>query len=128
MELKTNNNIPFLDVLISKKNNGSLARQVYRKRTHIDHYLHANSHHHLAQKLGVINTLVTQAIKISDDEHIEQELKHLENVFKMNGYQEKQFNMVVLRAKRGPHIRNNDIEEGKNINLPYTKGTVILDF
>jgi hypothetical protein len=41
------------------------------------------------QKLGVINTLVTQAVRISDDEHIEQELKHLENVFKMNGYKEK---------------------------------------
>jgi UDP-N-acetyl-D-mannosaminuronate dehydrogenase len=31
--------------------------------------------------------------------------------------------MVVLKSKRGPHIRNNDNEEGKNINLPYIKGT-----
>jgi hypothetical protein len=36
----------------------------------------------------------------------------MEKVFKMNGYQEKQFNMVVLKARRRPHIRNEEKEEG----------------
>jgi hypothetical protein len=59
MELEENISIPFLDILISKKDNGLLSHQVYRKINHTDHYLHANSHHHPTQKLGVINTLVT---------------------------------------------------------------------
>jgi hypothetical protein len=124
MELEENNNIPFLDILISKKNNGVLSHQVYRKKTHTDQYLHANSHHHPAQKFGVINTLVTQAIRIFDVEHTEQELKHLEDMFKRNGYHEKQFNMAVLKERRAPQNRSNNNEEGgRNINLPYIKGT-----
>ena len=72
MELEENGSIPFLDILISKRNDGTLSHQVHRKKTHTDRYLHAKSHHHLAQKIGVINTLVTQAMRLSDEEHIEQ--------------------------------------------------------
>ena len=46
MELEENSKIPFLDVLISRKEDGTLGHQVYRKKTHIDSYLHANSYHH----------------------------------------------------------------------------------
>ena len=46
MELEENGKIPFLDVLISIKEDGTLGHQVYRKKTHIDSYLHANSYHH----------------------------------------------------------------------------------
>lgn len=45
MELEENKNIAFLDLLISKKNNGALGHQIYRKKTHMDRYLHARSHH-----------------------------------------------------------------------------------
>jgi len=72
MELEENRSIPFLDILISKNNNGSLSHQVYLKKTNTDQYMHANSHHHPAKKLGVINTLVTPAVRISDVEHTKQ--------------------------------------------------------
>jgi hypothetical protein len=91
MEIEDNNSIPFLDILISKKNDGSLSHQVYRKKTHTDKYLHVESHHHPTQKLGVINTLVTRAIRVFDSDHVEEELNHLANVFRNNGYKEHQF-------------------------------------
>ena len=75
MEIEENNNISLLDVLITKHGDGSLAHQVYRKPTHTDRYLHANSHHFPSQKLGVINTLITRALRISDKERMEQEMK-----------------------------------------------------
>ena len=46
----------------------------------MDRYLHGKSHHHPAQNIGVINTLVTQAMRLLDEEHIEQELRHLKEV------------------------------------------------
>jgi hypothetical protein len=69
MELEENNSIPFLDVLIKRKSNGDLGHVVYRKKTHTENYLHANSHHHPNQKLGVLKTLATRAIRISDETH-----------------------------------------------------------
>ena len=71
MEIEENNSISFLDVLITKNGDGSLAHQVYRKPTHTGTYLHANSHHFPSQKLGVINNLITRALRISDKEHVE---------------------------------------------------------
>jgi hypothetical protein len=63
MELEENGSIPFLDVLINKKEDGNLGHVVYRKKTHTENYLHASSHHHPTQKLGVLNTLATRAIR-----------------------------------------------------------------
>ena len=48
METQENNSLPFLDVLLTKKTDGSLSHQVYHKKTHTDRYLHAESHHHLS--------------------------------------------------------------------------------
>jgi hypothetical protein len=124
MELEENKSIPFLDVLITKKEDGSLSHQVYRKRLIQIVTYTQTTHHHPTQKCGVINTLVTRAFRISDKEHIEQELKHLENVFKTNGYNKKKFDRAVLRIKRRPGTRNIDENrEGKSIILPYIKGT-----
>jgi hypothetical protein len=44
--------LPFLDVLVSRRPDGSLGHTVYRKPTHTDLYLHANSAHYPAQKKG----------------------------------------------------------------------------
>ena len=90
----------------------------------MDFYLHAKSHHHPAQKIGVINTLVTRAMRLSDEEHIEQELRHLKEVFITNGYNKEQVNRAILKAKKTPRTKNNkENEVTKNINLPYIKGT-----
>ena len=46
MEIEQNNSLPFLDVLVTHNDNGSLSHQVYKKKTHTDRYLNARSHHH----------------------------------------------------------------------------------
>jgi len=57
-------------------------------------------------------------------EHIKKELKHLENVFKENGYNKKEFDRVFIRTKRRPNTKSIDENmEGKTISLPYIKGT-----
>ena len=48
MEVEKNGSIPFLDVLVYKKLDGSLGHMAFRKKTHTDSYLEADSHHHLA--------------------------------------------------------------------------------
>ena len=56
MDIEKNGKLPFLNVLVSKKADGTLDHQVYRKLTHTDRYLHES--HHLAQKQSTINSLV----------------------------------------------------------------------
>ena len=90
IEKEENNCLLFLDVLTTKKQDGSLAHQVYREKTHTDIYLHANSHHHPAQKIGIINTLATRVLIISDKDHLKDEFKHLRGVLLSNGYKDKQ--------------------------------------
>ena len=52
-------------------------------------YLHASSQHFPPQKTRVINTLVTRASIILDLENLGKEIKHLSQVFKENGYENK---------------------------------------
>jgi hypothetical protein len=82
MEVEENGSLPFLVVLTMKKPNGSLAHKVFRTKTHTEQHLHANSHHHPTQKLGILKTLITRALRISNDEHLEKEKLHILKVFK----------------------------------------------
>jgi len=67
MENEFDGTLSFLNVLISKKDDGSFSHQVFRRKTHTKQFLHAKSHHFPAQKLGVLNTLATHALRISDE-------------------------------------------------------------
>jgi len=80
MDIEENKKLPFLDVLVTKKADNTLGHQVYRKPTHTDRYLHAESHHHPAQKQSAINSLVHRAFTISDNEHLQTEHNHLKQV------------------------------------------------
>lgn len=84
--MEVDSKLPFLDILLTKKDNERIVYQVYRNKTHIDRYLHVDSHHHLAQKIDVIQTLVVKAMRVSDPNHLHNEMDHLEKVFKNNGY------------------------------------------
>jgi len=85
-EIEYDSNIPFLDVLVYKKDNGEMGHEVYRRKTHMDLYLHASSHHHYAQKMRVLNTLITRAFRISDNDHKHKEKMHLTKALMRNGF------------------------------------------
>ncbi|KYN39855.1 hypothetical protein ALC56_05623, partial [Trachymyrmex septentrionalis] len=67
IDIEENGKLPFLDVLVSKKADGTLGHQVYRKPTHTDTYMHPS------QKQSVINSLVHRAFTISDKEHLQRQ-------------------------------------------------------
>ena len=98
MECESNNHLPFLDVLLIKKEDGTLGRRVYRKSTHTDLYLHSSSHHHPSQKVGILKTLALRALRICDNDNLNQELTHLRQVFKLNGYSHKQISKALNQA------------------------------
>lgn len=66
--------LPFLDILLIRKLDGSLGRNVYRKPTHTNVYINSQSHHHPAQKWASLSTLVYRALNIADEQHLDEEL------------------------------------------------------
>ena len=52
----------------------------------MEKYPHASSQHFVAQKLGVLNTIATRDLRVSEDNHLNDGKVHLLNVFLNNGY------------------------------------------
>jgi hypothetical protein len=74
--------------------------------------------------MGVLNTLATRAIRISDEEHLDQEKDHLTKVFKSIGYKNRDIRMEINRAleRTGGEPRSRNNHPGKTTYLPYIKG------
>jgi hypothetical protein len=61
MEIEEEGHLPFLDIDIYRKMDGSLGHKVYRKSTHTNLYLNQLSHHYPANKHSVPSSLVHRA-------------------------------------------------------------------
>jgi hypothetical protein len=61
METETVGHIPFLNIDVCRKRDGSLGHRVYRKPTHINLYLNATSHLHPDNKQAVLSTFLHRA-------------------------------------------------------------------
>lgn len=86
MEIEQEGKLPFLDMWIKKRPDGTLGRPVYRKPTHTSLYWNNQSRHHLAQKVSVVSTLISRAYWFADSEHMAEEHERLKAIFLQNGY------------------------------------------
>jgi hypothetical protein len=74
METEKVGHLPFLDIDIYRRADGSLGHKVYRKPTHTKLYLQQNSHHHPAYKKSVLISLIQRARNLCDKYSLTQEL------------------------------------------------------
>jgi len=123
MEKEVNGCLPFLDILISKNKDGSLSHSMFWKKTHTEQYLHAYSHHFPAQKMGVLNTLATHALRISDNESFDKERSHLLNAFVENGCSRHLGQKAYLKASKNALNKKEPKERRLSVHLPYVQGT-----
>ncbi|XP_046389267.1 uncharacterized protein LOC124158128 [Ischnura elegans] len=79
---------------------GTLGHKVYPKPTHTNLNLNGQSHHHPSQKNAVLSSLIHRAIKISDEDNLQGELKHLKKTFIDNGYSQFQVHRALKSAFR----------------------------
>jgi hypothetical protein len=87
--------LPFLDLDIYRRPDGSLGQKVYRKPTHTNLYLNAKSHHHPSNKQAVLSTLIHRARALCDEDSLQAELVFLKDVFKQNGYNDRQIHRAL---------------------------------
>ena len=130
---RSDGSMPFLDTLVTINGDGSLNTKVYRKPTHTDLYLQWNSHHSIAAKYSVINTLHHRAKAVcSNNQLLKEEEDHLQKVLTRNKYPMWALNRVKLKTKttqaqeqRKQQNANAKVTSGNKKSymvLPYVKG------
>ena len=123
--------IPFLDILITPKDDGSLQTSVYRKPTHTDLYLQWDSHHTIPSKYSVVGTLYHRAKTIcSNQEMLLKEEQHLFQALRKCKYPNWALNRVKLRCQNpskkqkntNQRKQNNQFRKNLYMVVPYYKG------
>ena len=103
-EPEKNGQIPFLDTLITRREDGSIKLLIYRKATHTDQYLSFQSHHPLQHKLAVIRTLL---------ERSKQEEEHIRTALHTCGYPDWAIKKVKEQINRKKTIRKDKSKKDK---------------
>ncbi|XP_030751509.1 uncharacterized protein LOC115879021 [Sitophilus oryzae] len=117
METEVNNQLAFLDVLV-KRNGDLLDHTVYRKPTHTDRYLQKLTNDHPSQKQGIIGTLANRARRICANEHIQEELSHLNKAYLASGYNDREIKAALAPRQRRPAVNEQENIINKAF-LPY---------
>ena len=114
------NKLAFLDVLITKTDNGTLNTEVYRKKTHTDQILNYNSNHPTQHKISCIKTLFNRIdTHCNTEQSKHDERKYLYSIFYKNDYPRSFINNVLSRKKQ-THTNTNQSDQTKTrITLPY---------
>jgi hypothetical protein len=107
IEIEQDGHLPFLDIDIYRRADGTLGHKLYRKPTHTNLYLQQNSHHHPARVL-------------CDNDSLPQELDFLSTIFKNNGYSQQQINQA---RKPATQTRKDQEKPTSTAYLPYTQTT-----
>jgi hypothetical protein len=94
--------------------------RVYRKPTHTNLYLNSSSQHHHSNKQAVLSTLVHRTRALCDQDGLHGELVFLGDIFRQNGYAERQ----IRRALNPPPRAGRSDEKSDSVAfLPYV-GTI----
>ena len=127
-EEESEGSLPFLDTLITRKQDGNFKLSIYRKPTHTNQYLQFQSHHPLHQKLGVVKTLLDRKENIvTEQEDLIEEDKNISQALGACGYPKWSIDKVKDN-KAHPKIKTQNSgkdRQNKNkglVTIPYVEG------
>ena len=102
-ERESENKIPFLDILISRLDNG-LNFSIYRKSTYCERLIPADSYHAYSHKMAVFHSIVhrLQNIPMSTINY-ENELRYIHHLAHINGYYKNEIDNIVKRHLAKKH-------------------------
>ena len=95
MESETNGRLPYLDVAVHRRDDGTFERSIYRKPTFTGLYTRWDSFCDTRQKIGLVRSLTSRAIKICSEHLREDEFNNLRRIFEQNGYPRNVINNMI---------------------------------
>ena len=121
---ESDNSLPFMDKLMTRKEDGTVKLLVYRKKTHTDQCLNFTSQYPIHQKLGVIKTLLDRCNTIvSEPEGREKEVEHITKALNICGY-----SSWTIKKMKEQQFQKGKTKEKKEKNTEKSKGMVTLPY
>ena len=125
MERETENRLPFMDVSIERVGN-DLVRSIYRKLTFTGLYTRWDSFAPTGQKISLIKSLASRALRICSVSTLPEELRRLSTIFVKNGYPSNLVDKIIRGTTVKREVTNDgvDLAEGQQmasvfIRLPW---------
>ena len=110
VEIEENNCLPFLDVLITRNDEGNISTSMYRKKTFSGLYMKEDSFVPTSFKHNLIYGLLNRAFKISSSGDIfKQEIKVIKNILISNGFSCNFINKHIKHFLRKKHSSDNNL-------------------
>ena len=127
-EKEENDQLPFLDVLVEKSNEGFLT-SVFRKPTFTGQYFRWDSFGPRKRKTNLIETLVHRALMIRSKSKLQHELENISSILRKNGYPES---IIQINISKKIALFNRKPKEGPQkcpvyLKLPWI-GKISLNF
>ncbi|BHF83400.1 hypothetical protein SprV_0902654200 [Sparganum proliferum] len=120
MEAETNNQLPFLDVLVRWCTTGQLQSAVFRKSTDTRQILHFNSNHPMSHKRSCVRNLFQRVeTRCSTPEDKRTERMYLQDLFAANEYPR---HFIERSRRRALRRRPNEQQPEVWRAIPYVKG------
>ena len=85
-EMEKDLSIPYLDLVIRRQTSGHLQFSVFRKSTHTDQYLNANSYNPMTHKIATASTLFRPAETHCSIGYKDTEVEKVKQSLALNGY------------------------------------------
>ena len=120
VERESRGQLTFLDVLLTREEDGTISTEVYRKPAHMDQYLTFDSHHLTAHKRAVVRTLMGRAETLSSSGVSRvQEEKRIQDSLWRNGYPTALITKHTLQLQG---LRSEEQAIRVLVTIPYIHG------
>nr|CAX83715.1 reverse transcriptase [Schistosoma japonicum] len=100
LEKEHNDNISFLDILLTRKTDGTLKRSIHRKSTSVCQYTHFYSAVLLRYKRNPVKSLTHRSRWIFSEDTVEEKLSTIRNMLSMKAYLLKFINKSMMPTKK----------------------------
>lgn len=99
-ETETNNTLPFLDLMITRKNH-RIEFSIYRKPTTTNRYITSDSFCPVQHKLAAFHSMIHRLCKLPlSITNFSNEYKHLKEIATVNGYNESIVDKLIIKHTR----------------------------
>ena len=121
-EDQENDVLPVLDLKQKvKRKTKQVEYMVHYKKTHSNINVKERSNHPPCMKKGIIKGFADKARALCDEQHLEDELKNVEDVFVANGYDRKVVKKYMKKDERG-NKKDEDKQYRGMVTIPYVRG------
>lgn len=125
VEKEIDGKLPFLDLMTTRKEDGTVKFGIYRKPTSTDRYITSDSNHFGAQKQAAFHSMAHRLYNVPmEEQEFAEEKDRIYKAAELNGYEKEFTKRILQKHKRKKHLKNittlqPEKEVTKRIRLPF---------